>query len=259
MRGDRPTSHTLAQWERDDDVAGLEFAAFAILDAVSDVACAIKPQVSYFERFGSRGFVVLERLILDARDAGVIVVADAKRGDFGPTNAGYAEAWLSEHSPLAVDAVTISPYLGIGAMSPLIETARNTGRGIFIVVATSNEEGRTIQTSRTSTGESVEDYLLRSIAEINEHDDPLGSVGAVVGATRDMPNFDLTMVRGPFLVPGVGAQGATSDNVAKLFGRCVPGSVLVNVSRAVSDAGPSKRSLRDVASRWRDELAAALV
>src|ERR1700744_2110667 len=105
-----PAPSLLAAWGRADWVEGLEFFALAVLEAVIGVAVAIKPQVAYFERFGSSGYRVLQRLSSEARDAELLVVADAKRGDFSTTNAGYADAWLSDRSPLCVDAVTVHPY-----------------------------------------------------------------------------------------------------------------------------------------------------
>jgi orotidine-5'-phosphate decarboxylase len=253
-----PSSLQLAEWGRDDDPAGIEFAALAVLEAVVGVAAAIKPQVAFYERFGSAGFAVLERLIADATSAGLLVIADAKRGDFRPTNEGYAQAWLSDRSPLAVDAVTVHPYLGLEALSPFIATANRTNRGVFFVVASSNSEGRTVQTARTTTDERVEDFLLRSISELNVDADQLGNFGAVVGATRDRPAFDLPALHGVYLVPGVGAQGASADDVGQLFARCPAGSVIVNVARGVASAGPDSRAIRDSALRWRDELTAAL-
>ena len=253
-----PSRSLLESWGRSDTVEGLEFFSLNVLDAVLGTAAAIKPQVAFFERFGSEGFRVLERLIKEARDADVLVVADAKRGDVIVTNEGYAEAWMSDRSPLCVDAVTASPYLGVAALAPLFQVAVETGRGVFVLVATSNEEGRAMQSARTSDGELIEELVLRTVAELNRRDDGLGSIGAVLGATRDRPDFNLASLGGPYLVPGVGAQGATAENVARLFERCPAGTVLVNVARTILEAGPEKASLRDVARRWRDDLSAAL-
>ncbi|MEI8127266.1 MAG: orotidine-5'-phosphate decarboxylase [Actinomycetota bacterium] len=253
-----PSRHLLASWERDDDAAGAEFVSLALLESALGNAAAIKPQVAYYERFGSAGFRILERVIADAHDAGILIIADAKRGDIGSTNDGYADAWLTKGSPLAVDALTVSPYLGIAAMGSLIARASESGRGLFVVVASSNDEGRPVQTAKLHTDEKVEDFLLRQLAEINHQGGDLGSLGAVVGATRDRPHFDLASLHGPYLVPGVGAQGASPDDVGKLFERCPQGTVLVNVSRAIAASGPDVRSLRDTIRRWRDDLSAAL-
>lgn len=254
-----PSRELLESWDRPDSVEGLEFCSLAVLEAVLDTAAAIKPQVAYFERFGSRGFRVLERLIAEARDADILIVADAKRGDIASTNDGYAQAWLDDRSALAVDALTLSPYLGVGALSPLLTVANDSGRGVFILAATSNDEGRAIQSARTQDNERVEELILRTVAEINQRDDGLGSVGVVLGATRDRPEFNLGSLGGPYLVPGVGAQGASADNVARMFERCPPATVLVNVGRAILQAGPDRAGLRDAAQRWRDDLSAALL
>jgi orotidine-5'-phosphate decarboxylase len=253
-----PSSQLLLTWERTDSVEGLEFFALAVLEAVIGVAVAIKPQVAFFERFGSSGYRVLERLITEARDAQLLVVADAKRGDFSNTNEGYAEAWLADRSPLCVDAVTVHPYLGVGALSPLFNQAASSGRGVFVLVATSNDEGRAIQQATTSDHERVEDMVLQQVADLNHREGRLGSIGVVIGATRDAPRFDLASLSGPYLVPGVGAQGAGASDVARLFGGVEEGTVLVNVSRDILSKGPERRRLNDSARRWRDDLRSAL-
>ncbi len=253
-----PSREMLESWERSDTVEGLEFFSRAALDAVIGTACAIKPQVAFFERFGADGFRVLEQLIGDARDADVLVVADAKRGDFENTNAGYAEAWLGERSPLRVDAVTASPYLGVDALAPFFRLASEHARGVFVLVATSNAEGRALQGARTPDGERVEDLVLRTVADLNKRDDGAGAFGAVIGATRDAPKFDLAHFGGPMLVPGVGAQGGSAENVARIFARCPRDTVLVNVARSILNVGPERAALRDAARRWRDDLSQAL-
>jgi len=254
-----PSATLLEQWGRGNSIEGLEFFSLLVLEAVAGVGVAIKPQVAYFERFGSAGFRVLERLLSDARDADVLTIADAKRGDIGPTNDGYAQAWLDDRSPLCADAVTASPYLGVGALAPLYQKANETGRGVFVLAATSNDEGRALQSARTADQERVEEMVLRQIREYNQRDAGLGALGVVLGATRDRPDFDLASLQGPYLVPGVGAQGAGPEDVARLFERCPEGSVLVNVSRAILQKGPERAAIRDAAQRWRDDLTEALL
>jgi len=254
-----PSPRLLEAWDRPDSIEGLEFFALAVLEAVVDVAAVIKPQVSFFERFGSEGYRVLERVLQEARDADILVIADAKRGDISSSNLGYADAWLSDRSPLRVDALTISPYVGVAALAPLFEGAQSSGRGVFVLGATSNDEGRLLQTARTVDGERTEDMVLRMVSEFNRRDDGQGSVGAVFGATRDRGEFNLASLGGPFLVPGVGAQGADADRVARLFERCPQGTILANVGRAILDAGPDRSGLRDAAQRWRDDLSRALL
>lgn len=252
-----PSALALAAWDRTDTVEGLEFFSLALLEASIGTAAAIKPQVAYFERFGSAGYAVLERLLREARDADLLTIADAKRGDIGSTNEGYAHAWLDDQSPLSADAVTVSPYTGVAALGPFFARAAQ-GRGIFVLAATSNDEGRELQRAMTATERAVEVMVLEQVAALNSAGDGLGGVGVVLGATRDRPAFDLASLRGPYLVPGVGAQGATPDQVGRLFERCPDASVLVNVSRAVAQAGPERAGLRDAVRRWRDDLAAAL-
>jgi len=254
-----PSATMIEKWGRVDSVDGLEFFSLAVLEAVLDTAAVVKPQVSYFERFGSEGYRVLERVLEDARDANVMVIADVKRGDIGSTNEGYAEAWLGDASPLRVDALTLNPFLGIESLTPFFRRANESGRGAFILSATSNAEGREIQRARTADDVSVEALVLQSVATLNAQHDGLGSLGVVLGATRERPEFDLTALAGPYLVPGVGAQGANSDQVARLFDRCPLGTVLVNVGRSILERGPERSALRDAARRWRDELSAALL
>ena len=253
-----PSRELLESWDRSDTVEGLEFFARATLDAVVGTASAIKPQVAFFERFGSEGYRVLEQLISDARDADMLVVADAKRGDFEVTNVGYAEAWLSDRSTLRVDAVTASPYLGVDALAPLFDLANEHARGVFVLAATSNQEGRAVQRARTPEGERVEDLVLRAVAERNKREDGLGTIGVVIGATRDAPEFDLAHLGGAILVPGVGAQGGSAEQVARLTARCPSNTVLVNVARSILNVGPERAALRDAARRWRDDLSQAL-
>jgi orotidine-5'-phosphate decarboxylase len=254
-----PSAATLLAWEREDSVEGLEYVALALLEAASSVAVAVKPQVAFFERWGSQGIRVLERFIHEARSASVLVIADAKRGDIGSTNDGYAHAWLHPQSPLASDAVTLSPYLGVGALEPFFATAREFSKGVFVLAATSNPEGRFVQTARSTDHRSVEVSILEYLRELNHSADNVGYAGAVVGATRDRPDFDFATMRGPFLVPGVGAQGAGPDDVARLFANCATGVVLPTVSRAIAQAGPDVKAVRDRAARWRDDLISVLL
>ena len=253
-----PSRDVLAQWGRADSVEGAEFCALALVEAASGTAVAVKPQVAFFERFGSAGFRVLERVIAEASGADLLVIADAKRGDIDSTNEGYAQAWLEEGSPLGVDALTVHPYLGVGSLAPVVAVAERTGRGVFVLAATSNPEGREVQSARTLEHERVEDLVVRRVAQWNARADGRGTIGVVLGATRERLEADLATLGGPCLVPGVGAQGATARDVGRLVARCAPDTVVANVARAISRSGPERGALRDAARRWRDELAAAL-
>jgi orotidine-5'-phosphate decarboxylase len=256
-----PSASLLTEWGLPDSADGLRQFSSRCLEAFAEVVPVIKPQVAFFERHGSAGIAVLESLIADARSVGVLVIADAKRGDIGSTMEAYASAWLDDASPLAADAVTALPYLGLGALSPMVDLAAASGRGVIVVVRSSNPEGRVLQEARTGTGTgpSVEDLLLGQIAGLNGGMAvPTGTVGAVVGATLAPSSFGLGLLGGPILAPGVGAQGATARDVGSLFEGCPPGSVVANVSRSVLAAGPEVSALRKSALAGRDEMAAAL-
>ena len=259
-----PSAALLERWGLDDSAAGVEAMARTVIDAVVGTAAAIKPQVAYFERHGTRGYAALEAVIAAAGDAGILVVADAKRGDIDATMAAYGEAWLSDGSPLAVDALTVSAYLGLGAMDQVVEMATSSGRGLFAVVASSNPEGRGLQEAVTVSGRRVEEELLaelssRNATELAATGRQLGSLGAVVGATRTAGTLALGDLVGPFLVPGVGAQGATAADVGALFSGCPQGSELVNASRSILAAGPSGVEVARAARELGDELRSALV
>jgi len=184
-----------------------------------------------------------------------VAIADAKRGDIGSTMAAYATAWLDPASPLAADAVTVLAYLGLGALQPAFDLAAAGGKGVIVVVRSSNPEGRSLQEARTAgpdgapTGPAVEDLLLADIAALNHGGLPVaGTVGAVVGATRDPSAFDLAGLGGVILAPGVGVQGGTAEGAAALFAGCAPGTVLPNVSRSLLVAGPDVAALRRAAA-----------
>jgi orotidine-5'-phosphate decarboxylase len=260
-----PSAALLVAWGLPDDAEGLRAFGWRCLEAFAGVVPVVKPQVAFFERHGSAGFAALEELLAGARDAGMLTIADAKRGDIGSTSEAYAQAWLDGSSSLAADAVTTTPYLGLGALRPLVDAAQTSGRGVFVVVRSSNPEGRPLQEATVAGGGSVEDGLLAAIAELNSAEldrsqgVAVGSIGAVIGATLRPSRTPLPQVGGVFLAPGVGAQGATPADVAALFAGCPRGTVLPNASRSILAAGPSVASLRAAAIQARDELAAVLL
>jgi len=257
-----PSAGLLSAWGLDDSPSGIATMAETVIEAVALVAAAIKPQVAYFERHGSAGLAVLEEVLERGRAAGLLMIADAKRGDIDATMAAYGEAWLADTSPLAADALTVTAYLGIGAMSDVMALASSTGRGVFCVVASSNPEGRALQEAQTAHGSSVEAMLLTQLAEANalerDRGAGLGPFGAVVGATRTAGSLDLSGLSGPYLVPGVGAQGATPSDVGALFKDVPRRSVLVNASRSILATGPDREALRAAAESLAGELAEAL-
>lgn len=195
---------------------------------------------------------MLERTITALRESGVLVLADAKRGDIGSTMSAYAEAWVGD-SPLAADAVTASPYLGFGSLQPLLDKARERDRGVFVLAATSNPEGASVQRAvgfGQAAGRSVAQSIVDAAAAVNDGERRSGSVGVVVGATLTHPP-DVSALHGPVLVPGVGAQGGRPEALAGLGG-ALPGQLLPAVSRDVLRAGPDVAALRAAAERMRD-------
>ena len=256
-----PSASLLRDWGLTNDAIGLREFATRCVEAFAGVVPVVKPQVAFFERFGAAGIAALETLIRDAQEAGLLVIADAKRGDIGSTMEAYASTWLDPQSPLCADAVTATPYLGLGSLQPMFDLATEHGRGVIVVVRTSNPEGRALQEARTESGRgpAVEDMLLGRIADLNAGGLPLpGTVGVVVGATLAPSAFPLGSLGGPILAPGVGAQGATADDVGKLFRGCKSGSVLASSSRSLLVSGPDPSSLRAAALASREEMALAL-
>ena len=177
----------------------------------------VKPQSAFFERHGSRGIAVLERLLAAFAGTSTLVLLDVKRGDIGSTMQGYAEAYLAPGAPLAADAVTLSPYLGFGSLAPALDTAGGAGRGVFVLARTSNAEGAAVQ-SALAGGRSVAQGIVDEAAARNRGAVPLGAVGLVVGATADH-GLDLAALNGPVLVPGLGAQGARTRRHRRPFSR----------------------------------------
>jgi orotidine-5'-phosphate decarboxylase len=255
-----PSGELLRAWGLSDDVTGLRaFCQICVEAWGGGVVPVIKPQVAFFERHGSAGVAELERLIADAADADLIVLADAKRGDVMVTAAAYADAWLGTRSPLAADAVTVHPFLGLAALSPLVVLAGQTGRGVIVVVRSSNPEGRPLQEAVTASGVSVGESLLADIAALNASADiPSGTVGAVIGATLAATTFPLSQLGGVILAPGLGAQGARPSDVASRFGGCAPGSVLASTSRSLLSAGPDISQLRKSARELAHELSSLM-
>ncbi|MGW8362730.1 orotidine-5'-phosphate decarboxylase [Streptomyces wedmorensis] len=252
-----PHAALLDSWGLTDDIAGLERFTFTVVEALAETVAVFKPQSAFFERFGSRGIAVLERAVADLRAAGGLVVMDAKRGDIGSTMAAYAETFLRKDSPLFSDALTVSPYLGYGSLAPAVELARESGAGLFVLALTSNPEGAEVQRAVREDGRTIGATMLAHLAAENAGETPMGSFGAVVGATLgDLSSFDLD-INGPLLAPGIGAQGATAADLPAVFGTAVR-NVVPNVSRGVLKHGPDAAALRDSAHRYADEVRAAV-
>jgi orotidine-5'-phosphate decarboxylase len=240
-----PSGTVLRSWGLDDSPDGLDRFVDTVLEAAVGAVGLVKPQSAFYERHGWRGTRTLARLIADARRAGLLVILDAKRGDVGSTNDAYAEAFLGHDAAIPVDALTVHPYLGFGAMDPFVERADRAGSCLLVVTRSSNPEGRRVQAARDQTGRSVEAALLEEIGRRNAALAPgeIGPIGAVIGPTHMHPALDLAAVNALFLAPGVGSQGATAANVAQVFQACRD-RVMPSVSRLLLEAGPDVRKLR---------------
>jgi orotidine-5'-phosphate decarboxylase len=251
-----PHASLLSAWGLGDDVAGLERFTMTAVEALAGEVAVVKPQSAFFERHGAAGIAVLEKAVRAARELGALVLLDVKRGDIGSTAQGYADAYLDPSAPLAVDAITVSPFLGVGSLEPFLETAEKHGGGVFVLALTSNPEGPQVQHARTDEGSTVAGAVLAALSARNQGAEPLGSFGAVVGATIGGTTEDL-LVNGPLLVPGVGAQGGSPDSVRDIFGAALR-NVVPSSSREVLGAGPDPDALRDAARRVNDQFRALL-
>lgn len=240
-----PSGEVLEAWGLGDTPDGLDRFADICLEAAVGAVGIVKPQSAFYERHGWRGFKTLQRLVSDARGAGLLVILDAKRGDVGTTNDAYAEAFLGADAPLAADALTVSPYLGFAAMGSFVKRAHESGSGLIVVTRSSNPEGRRIQSAAGQDG-TVEAGLLHDIGVENARLAPgeVGPIGAVIGPTHMQPALDLAAANALFLAPGLGAQGATEHDVASVFAAC-PDRVMPSASRSLLSPGPDVARLRD--------------
>jgi orotidine-5'-phosphate decarboxylase len=244
-----PHPELLQAWNLPVGPDGLAAFCDICVAAYADFA-VVKPQVAFFEAYGAAGYAVLERTIAALRGAGVLVLADAKRGDIGSTMAAYAAAWTGD-SPLAADAVTASPYLGFGSLQPLLDSAAAHGRGVFVLAATSNPEGASVQRAQVQGGPVAQ--LIVDLAGEANRSLGAGTVGVVIGATvTEAP--DVSGLGGPVLVPGVGFQGGRPEALGGLGG-AVSGQLLPAVSRDVLRAGPEVAAVRAAGERMREAVA----
>jgi orotidine-5'-phosphate decarboxylase len=262
--GADPHGSLLAKWGLPDDADGLERFTDIVVAAAAGAVGLIKPQSAFYERHGWRGIRALARLAETARAAGILVILDVKRGDVGSTNDAYAQAYLGDDAALAADAITVHPYLGLAAMGTYVDRAHQAGACLLVVTRSSNAEGRAIQAARTAGGASVEQRLLTEIGALNARLAPgsVGPVGAVVGpvlgqSVPDLPALELRAANALYLVPGIGAQGATPADVAATFAAC-PERVMPSASRSLLAAGPEVAALSEAAAalnaRFREVL-----
>ncbi|MFN2517882.1 MAG: orotidine-5'-phosphate decarboxylase [Jatrophihabitantaceae bacterium] len=249
-----PHPALLQAWGLTDDVDGLRAFTDLCVAAFGATAAVVKPQSAFFETYGSAGIAALEQTITACRGAGALVLLDAKRGDIGTTMAAYARAYLDPCAALAVDAMTLSPYLGVGSLQPAFDAVERYGAGVFVLALTSNPEGSQVQRACGQDGRSVAALLLDELAARNDGAEPFGSLGAVVGATIGTVDTDLAKLNGAFLVPGIGAQGGTADDVRRIFGDALR-NVVPSVSREILRHGPDRGALCAAVARQVDAFA----
>jgi len=232
-----------------------------VMAAVAGEAVAVKPQIAFYERLGCAGVRAYAETVREARERGLIVIADVKRGDISSTAAAYAEAHLGEDSDLSADAVTLNPYMGSDSVGPFIEVAERTGKGVFVLVKTSNPSAAEVQ-DLDCAGRPLHERVAELVARWGEGlcgQSGYSSVGAVVGATfrQELGRLRELMPRTPFLVPGYGAQGAGVEDVVPAFDSAGLGA-LVNSSRGIIfswEAEPYRSRYGE--ERWREALRGA--
>lgn len=243
-----PHPFLLDTWSLPRDAAGAREFGLRVVAAAAGVAGIVKPQVAFFERYGSAGYLALERVLAEARDAGLLVIADAKRGDVGSTVEAYGQAWLAD-GPLSSDAMTVSAFQGVGSIAAVLRLALQRGRGVFVLAATSNPESFPLQRARLHDDErhrTVSRVIIDEVSAFNrsnptDESPETGSIGVVLGATVDLELAGVDTSRAPepvlpVLAPGFGHQGARLEDARDRFGGLGAG-LIVTESRSLLGAG----------------------
>ena len=220
------------------DAAGLAAATKAyhreLLPLIAPHVAIVKPQSAFFEQWGAAGLEALHDACACAKDLGLLVLMDAKRGDIGSTSAAYAEAFFSGTGLPAADALTISPYLGEDACQPFVDAAKKYRAGLFILVKTSNPGAGLFQDHGDPPLAERVAQMVATFGENWHGESNWSPVGAVVGATRpeELARFRELMPRAPLLLPGFGFQGGTADGIGAAFNQLGHGAI-VNSSRGI--------------------------
>ena len=243
-----PHVSLLQAWGLDASAAGVREFGLRVVEAAAGRVGVVKPQVSFFEPYGSAGFAALEEVLASARAAGLLVIADAKRGDIGSTMDAYAAAWLTPGSPLEADALTVNPFLGVGTLAGTFELAERAGKGVFVLAATSNPEAFATQRAVSGSGATVSAEIVREVSERNAGmtpDGQWGSLGFVIGGTVDWSDAGLSAFAptAPILAPGFGHQGAEPRDLRVRFAELAP-AVIASESRSILAAGPDRLAAR---------------
>jgi orotidine 5''-phosphate decarboxylase, subfamily 2 len=259
-----PHDFLLREWGLPEDASGVRLFGLRTVEAAAGRVGIVKPQVAFFERFGAAGYAALEEVLAAARSHGLIVIADVKRGDLGTSVEAYGRAWLEPGSPLEADAMTIAAFQGVGSIAAPMRLARDSGKGVFVLAATSNPEGRAIQRARLAdepgSPRTVARAIIDDVTEFNRTDPSadLGSAGVVLGATLDLADYGIdteSIPALPVLAPGFGHQGANVGRARDIYGGLVDG-VIVSESRSVLGAGPD--GLADAIEKRASEVRGSL-
>lgn len=251
----RPEAHPSTHPDRfDGDPAKVARAVVRyfqeILEATHELLACVKPQAAFFERLGIPGLIALAQLIADAKRLGIPVLLDAKRGDIGSTAQAYADAYLGD-GVFSSDALTVNPFLGLDTLEPFFTAAERNGRGVFVLVKTSNPGSGDLQDLELATGGSVASHLAARLSERAQQSLDrygLSPIGAVVAATHPehLHRLRAELPHSWLLVPGYGAQGGTAARVAAALRPDGLGA-LITASRSLTYHG----DVSDVVARSR--------
>lgn len=242
-----PHPFLLGQWGLSDTAQGLREFGLRVVEAAAGRVAVVKPQIAFFERHGSQGYAALESVMAAARDAGILLIADVKRGDIGSTLEAYAQAWLTPGSALEADAMTVSAYQGVGSLAGAVTLARDSGKGLFVLGATSNPEAVAVQSATLAppreADTTVASHIVNEVIALNKADAlEHGSFGVVLGATVSLTDYGIRVDElasrpsTPILAPGFGHQGTAPSEITERFG--TRATVLISVSRSILSLGP---------------------
>lgn len=251
-----PSAELMKSWELPCNKDGLRIFCDTILEASADSVGILKPQSAFFEQFGPDGAYELQRFIHQAKKLDKMIILDCKRGDIGSTMQAYIRSYIAPDSPFPVDAITVHPFLGFDAIAGAMELADTNNAGIFVVLRSSNLEAELMQKAKLEDGRTIADCLLDQIVGFNARSGtPLGPVGAVIGATlgEEASRLSEKLYNGPILAPGLGAQGATVDDVNRIFAN-VKSRVIPSSSRGILKYGPNTEAMKKKLQQHKEEL-----
>ncbi|WP_273755165.1 orotidine-5'-phosphate decarboxylase [Bartonella sp. MM73XJBT.G] len=253
-----PSHKVLQAWNLSCDYKGLKDFCDILLTAVVGKVGIIKPQAAFFELYGVEGLQILKELIENAQKQGLLVLVDTKRGDIGSTAEAYGKAWLGADSPFKADAITVNPFLGFDALIPLIKIAEETKTAVFMVVQSSNPEGKQIRNARIGD-QTVSVHLAQNIVDYNSQSSSqyrhIGPIGAVIGATLgcDAKETIEQLENSLFLVPGIGAQGGTITQLTQQFPQRLWQNIIPSISRSITEAGRKSADLKNVIHNFAEQ------